>query len=95
MHAQDGAQHGVDVAIGGQSLEQEDAGQPELRLHRSACPSGTDDPATSRALAQKYMVAFFERTLRHDEHYARWLTGADMAADVSAGLVTRETSHGF
>jgi len=41
------------------------------------------------------MVAFFERTLRHDERYARWLTGADMAADVSAGLVTSETSHGF
>ena len=68
---------------------------PSCGFTCSACPSGTDDPATSRALAQKYMVAFFERTLRHDERYARWLTGADMAADVSAGLVTRETSHGF
>jgi len=68
---------------------------PSCGFTCSACPSGTDDPATSRALAQKYMVAFFERTLRHDERYAAWLTGAAMAADVSAGLVTRETSHGF
>ncbi|MGB0591503.1 MAG: alpha/beta hydrolase family protein [Myxococcota bacterium] len=68
---------------------------PECGLACFACPSGTDDPATSRMLAQRYMVAFFNVFVQGNTGYMDYLTGDAMASDVAAGLVSSETKNAF
>ena len=68
---------------------------PDCGLACFVCPKGSDDPATSRMLAQRYMVAFFNMVLRGDEGYRAYLTGEQMAADVDAGLVATQTKNAF
>ncbi|MCO4773828.1 MAG: hypothetical protein KDA24_27600, partial [Deltaproteobacteria bacterium] len=60
-----------------------------------ACPTGTDDPAVSRALAQGRLVAFLKSFVDGDASFDTWLTGAEASDDVSAGLVTWQTANGF
>jgi predicted dienelactone hydrolase len=68
---------------------------PECGLACFACPSGTDDPATSRMLAQRYMVALFNVFVQGEAGYMDYLTGDAMAADVAAGLVSSEAKNAF
>ncbi|MEM6294600.1 MAG: hypothetical protein AAGA54_25220 [Myxococcota bacterium] len=61
----------------------------------TACPAGTDDPATTRTMTHGYLVAFFEMQLRGRDDYRPYLAGAQTQADVDAGLVSIETANGF
>ncbi len=68
---------------------------PNCGFTCSACSAGTDDPATTRRLTQRYMTAFFQVVLRDQSAYAAFLTGSEMQADVSAGLVLTEHKNGL
>jgi hypothetical protein len=68
---------------------------PDCGLACFACPSGTDDPATSRMLAQRYMVAFFNVFVQGEAGYMDYLAGDGMGADAAAGLVSSETKNDF
>ncbi|MCE9572387.1 MAG: hypothetical protein K8W52_04460 [Deltaproteobacteria bacterium] len=68
---------------------------PSCGFTCSACPAGTDTPATSRALTQRYMTAFFNVELRQQAAYRSYLDGADMANDVASGAVTTAHKNGF
>lgn len=68
---------------------------PNCGFACTACPAGTDDPATTLALTHRYLVAFLELVVRGDASYATWLTGAEMAADVAAGLVSSQAKNGL
>lgn len=68
---------------------------PNCGIACLACPAGTDDPAETRRLTHGYMIAFFGRTLRGNDGWTEWLTGAPAQADVDAGLVTFDTANGF
>jgi hypothetical protein len=68
---------------------------PDCGLTCSACPAGTDDPATTRMLTRRYMTAFFNLWLRDETAYRVYLTGAGMAADVASGLVISQSKHGM
>ena len=64
-------------------------------LDCSVCPSGTDDPTTTRILTQSYMVAFFNMMLKGESEFATYLTGSEMQSDVDAGLVITQSKNGF
>ncbi len=68
---------------------------PDCGLTCSACPSGTDDPATTRRLSRRYLTAFFNVVLSDEPGYAIYLTGSSMAADEDSGLVISEAKNGF
>ena len=68
---------------------------PDCGLACLVCPTGSDDPATSRMLAQRYMIAFFNSVIKGDEAYTDYLTGDAMNADIAAGLVAIQTKNGF
>lgn len=61
----------------------------------SACPAGSDDPATTRRMTHGYMVAFFELQLRGIEGFRDHLVGPLTQPDLDAGLVAIESSNGF
>ena len=61
----------------------------------SVCPRGNDDPAQSRLLARRYLTAFFEVFLKEEAVLLSHLNGADMQADVDAGLVKAASKNGF
>lgn len=68
---------------------------PACGLSCSLCDAGTDDAATTRMLTRRYLTAFLNLALRGQETYRAYLTGAEMAADVSAGLVRSQPKNGF
>ncbi len=68
---------------------------PDCGLACRLCNDRQDDPALTRALTRKYLVAFFQLHLRGEESFRDYLVGPPMAADVSAGLVTFDTKNGF
>lgn len=68
---------------------------PSCGLTCSACPAGTDDPATTRALTRGYMTAFFQLTLSDQAQFRVYLTGQPMQADVADGLVIVEHKNGL
>lgn len=59
------------------------------------CRPGTDDPAVTLALTRKYMAAFFREKLFDEPCFRDWLAGANIAADVDAGLVLTEHKNGY
>ena len=61
----------------------------------TACPAGTDDPATTRTMTHGYLVAFFEMQLRGRDDYRAYLAGGQTQADVDAGLIEISTANGF
>ena len=68
---------------------------PDCGLDCAVCPSGTDDPTTTRILTQSYMTAFFNVILKGETEFSTYLTGAEMQADVNAGLVITQSKNGF
>ena len=68
---------------------------PSCGLACLACPEGTDDPAVSRMLAQRYMIAFFNVFVQGEASYMDYLTGDAMASDIAAELVTTQTKNNF
>jgi hypothetical protein len=68
---------------------------PSCGMYCSVCPAGTDDPAVTRRLTQRYLSAFLLVTLNGQDAYRAYLTGASMQADVAAGLVTTAVANGF
>lgn len=59
------------------------------------CPSGTDDPAVTREITRGLLTAFLERELRGETWPEPWLTGDELGALESAGLVETELVNGF
>jgi hypothetical protein len=68
---------------------------PNCGFTCSACPSGSDDTATTRRLSRRYMTAFFQVFLSSQEGYRSYLTGDAMNADVLDGLVASESKNNF
>ncbi len=68
---------------------------PNCGLTCSACPAGTDDPAATRHLTQRYLTAFLELVLRDRQGYRSFLAGAEMDQDVADGLVLTESKNSF
>ncbi len=68
---------------------------PNCGLVCSLCNDRSDDPAVTRAVTQKYMVAFFELYLREDGAFSDVLVGDAISDDVAGGLVTVEWKNGF
>ena len=68
---------------------------PNCGLTCSVCPAGTDDPASTRQLTQRYMTAFFNVFLRGEASYNLYLTGSAMDADVADGSVVSVSKNGF
>lgn len=68
---------------------------PNCGLACSVCPAGTDDPATTRRITQRYLTAFLQVFLRQQPAFRHYLTGPGMDADEAAGLVTTRTKNGF
>jgi chlorophyllase len=68
---------------------------PNCGITCSVCTSGTDDTDMTRALAQRYMTAFFQTTLYEHRGYLGYLTGAAMDTDVADGYVTYVSKNGF
>jgi predicted dienelactone hydrolase len=68
---------------------------PNCGLPCLACTAGTDDPAQTLSLTRGYMTAFFLVELADDASFQTFLTGAEMQADVNAGLVTTATANGY
>jgi len=68
---------------------------PECGVLCSVCEDGTDDPAVTLMLTQRYLTAFYNVFLKNEEEYGAYLTGAGMNADVAAGLVQFETKNDF
>jgi len=60
-----------------------------------ACPAGTDNTQITHYLTRKSMTAFYLVELKDNAAYSLFLTGAEMQADVAAGLVTMESKNGF
>ena len=60
-----------------------------------ACPSGSDDPATTRLITRRLAVAFLTQQLLADNTYDSWLTGADLQTMVSDGLIQVAGKNGF
>lgn len=67
---------------------------PECGIFCLLCPSGTDDPAQTRFLTQRYMTAFFKQILEGEET-GFVLTGSGMEADVAAGYVRARQKGDF
>jgi dienelactone hydrolase len=67
---------------------------PNCGFTCSACGDGSDNPAVTRSLTQRVLVAFLELNLRGETQARPYLTGmpADMAA---AGLATYEFKNGL
>ena len=58
----------------------------------SLCKPATMDSAVAGSIARAYVVAFYERYLRGNAGYERWLTGIEaQSAWVNAGLATIES----
>jgi dienelactone hydrolase len=68
---------------------------PSCGLPCLACPAGTDDPARTRALAQRYLTAFFELTLRGVTGYRSHLAGQAVQVEIDAGEVLLQVDNGF
>jgi predicted dienelactone hydrolase len=68
---------------------------PNCGLACFACPAGTDDPANTRRLTQKYLTAFSMWLLKGQADARRFLVGDDIAADINANLVNIETIGDF
>jgi len=68
---------------------------PECGFVCSVFPKGTDDPATTRQLARKYMTAFYNYKLLGLEEYKLYLAGAYMWDDMLDALVMSETKNDF
>ncbi len=68
---------------------------PDCGILCAVCPTGTDDPAMTRALTQKYMTAFFLAVLENRSECFDYLTGDRMEEDIEAGWVDVETKNGF
>jgi predicted dienelactone hydrolase len=64
-------------------------------LCSSFCRPGTDDPAVTRALTQKYLVAFFRQHLFGEAGYRSFLAGRQMALDAAQNLVIAESKNGY
>jgi len=59
------------------------------------CPKGTDDPATTRLVMRRLLVAFLADQLNTDSPYGSWLAGADLQSLVTDGLIQVATKNGF
>jgi hypothetical protein len=68
---------------------------PDCGFVCNACSPGTDDPAVTRRLTQKYMTAFYNVFLYDLADYRVYLAGSPMADDAAAGLVLYDTKNGF
>ena len=68
---------------------------PNCAFICGTCPKGSDNPNITRAMTQKYMIAFFKRNFFKDANYTSWLNGASMTADVTSGLVKAQWKNGF
>ena len=68
---------------------------PNCGLFCAVCSPGTDNPETSRQLAQRSMTAFFNVYLKHQEQYRSYLTGPGIQSDVALGLVVTEHKNGL
>ncbi len=68
---------------------------PDCGVLCSVCPDGTDDPAVTLRLTQRYLTAFYDVFLKGEDAYRGYLTGEGMAADVGAGLVETAAKNGF
>lgn len=68
---------------------------PDCGMVCSACPVGSDDPATTRLLTRQSMTAFFLVFLSKESGYMHWLTGAGMAVEADAGLVLVQSKNAF
>ncbi len=61
----------------------------------SACPSGTDDPLTTRRLTHGYLTAFLNLLLLDAQQYRPYLTGETMPLGLSNELVIIANRNGF
>lgn len=68
---------------------------PNCGLTCSACPAGTDDPATTLAITRRAFVAFAQHTLGGHPEARAWLVGAGVQADVDGGRLALRTKNGF
>lgn len=68
---------------------------PDCGLACNACPKGTDDPAVTKRLTQKYMIAFYNVFLYDLPDYMTYLAGSFIAEDNAAGLVLYDSKNGF
>jgi len=68
---------------------------PDCGVPCMACTGGSDDSAITRFVTRRTMTAFFRRFLNGDDAYWGYLVGAEIQADVNAGLVAFEAKNGF
>lgn len=69
---------------------------PSCGLPCLACPRGTDNTNRTRELAQRYLTAFLELTLRNRAGYRTYLAGPGLQGEVAAGeVVLTGTANGF
>ena len=61
----------------------------------SLCPSGTDDPATTRLLMRRFLIAFLASSLNDNNEWNAWLFGALHSELVTEGLISSEYKNGF
>ena len=59
------------------------------------CPSGTDDPATTRQTLRRLLTAFLAVHLNSDNSWTGWLIGDEHNDLVQTGLITSEFKNGF
>lgn len=71
-------------------IDDADCGLPCL-----VCQPPTLDHGTALSLAKRSLTAFYQVTLKGEEAWRAWLTGAPTQADQEAGLLIIETANGF
>lgn len=60
---------------------------PNCGLFCSVCSAGTDAPAVTRRLTQRYLTAFLQVYLAGHAEFGTYLNGAELQHDVDLGLV--------
>ena len=58
------------------------------RIGTIVCGGGTRDPNEVRAIAARYMIAWFNVHVQHKAEFEMYYNGAESQADVAAGTVT-------
>ena len=71
-------------------IDDADCGLPCL-----VCQSPALDHATALSLAQRSLTAFYQVTLKGEDSWRAWLTGAPARSDQKAGQLIIETANGF
>ena len=68
---------------------------PNCGFACSVCTAGTDDPAITRRLTQRYLNAFFQFHLFEVSAARTWLVGEKMEEDIQANRVQTRTKNGY